>query len=416
MRCTIYFVAAVAAVILVSKGHADESVSLVIDPFTGAAAIRNDADASVSIDGYLVTSAAQPLLDTSQWTSLQDSEIPGWRESAPDTGNRFGELNLFESTAVAPGGSLSIGNPYRQFEPATFGETEPGLQSLDFRYTLAGQGESQRGDVEFSSRNTVVLVVDPSTGESLIQNQSAFDVELDGYLIKSVSETLDADGWTPVSAADAGWLASSGAPNRLAEANLFGATPLAANGGTIALGTPINPETLNDETDLALEITTSFLSSPVSGGILFRSLSNVSADCNGDGTTNILDANCTPENQLDTLLAGLDPPSLRGDADGSGTVEFSDFLTLSGNFGQPGAFTDGDFDLDGEIGFSDFLALSQNFAAAGQTASVPEPRFHAAWIALMGLLARWLVRSRVPVRCTLEGSRQRTGTLIPASI
>ena len=57
-----------------------------------------------------------------------------------------------------------------------------------------------------------------------------------------------------------------------------------------------------------------------------------------------------------------------GDVDGNGIVEFGDFLTLSGNFGQqvePG--TGGDFDNDGTVTFGDFLVLSSNF---GKTTAV----------------------------------------------
>ena len=65
-----------------------------------------------------------------------------------------------------------------------------------------------------------------------------------------------------------------------------------------------------------------------------------------------------------------------GDADGDGTVTFSDFLILSGNFGQSGVGPSlGDFNCDGEVGFRDFLILAANFGqtVASATVSVPEP-------------------------------------------
>ncbi len=106
-------------------------------------------------------------------------------------------------------------------------------------------------------------------------------------------------------------------------------------------------------------------------------------DCNGDGVVNIHDANCTPDGQLDAFLAALDPPSLRGDADGDGEVQFSDFVILSENFGDSGGYTRGDFDKDGEIQFSDFVILSENFGLTGgaEAAAVPEPSA----VALIGL-------------------------------
>lgn len=53
---------------------------------------------------------------------------------------------------------------------------------------------------------------------------------------------------------------------------------------------------------------------------------------------------------------------LPGDADLNGTVEFPDFLALSGNFGKRDVFwRGGDFDGDNEVSFTDFLQLSRNF-------------------------------------------------------
>ncbi len=98
-------------------------------------------------------------------------------------------------------------------------------------------------------------------------------------------------------------------------------------------------------------------------------------DCNGDGVVNIQDANCTPGDQLDAFLASLDPASLRGDADGDGQVQFSDFVILSENFTMDGQYTDGDFDKDGVVQFSDFVILSESFGQMGGAvaSAVPEP-------------------------------------------
>lgn len=52
---------------------------------------------------------------------------------------------------------------------------------------------------------------------------------------------------------------------------------------------------------------------------------------------------------------------LPGDVNRNGTVDFADFLILSGNFGKAGAKELGDLDGDGTVGFNDFLVLSANF-------------------------------------------------------
>lgn len=69
--------------------------------------------------------------------------------------------------------------------------------------------------------------------------------------------------------------------------------------------------------------------------------------------------------------------ALLGDFDGDGTVAFSDFLTLSTNFGsETDSYADGDANCDGSVSFADFLTLSDNFGeslAASSTQAVPEP-------------------------------------------
>lgn len=116
------------------------------------------------------------------------------------------------------------------------------------------------------------------------------------------------------------------------------------------------------------------------GGSDSRSLERNGLDCNGDGLVDAGDLSCvcaTGEGVLDDLLeaTGL----LRGDVNGDGIVEFTDFLILSGNFGGQGAaYNMGDVDCDGEVGFTDFLTLSGNFGrealrpVAGSSAPITE--------------------------------------------
>ena len=115
-------------------------------------------------------------------------------------------------------------------------------------------------------------------------------------------------------------------------------------------------------------------------------------DANGDGMLTIADADllCGTD-ALDDLL--MEIGSLPGDADGDGTVQFADFLTLSARFGEEGTYTQGDFDCNGTLGFSDFLILSANFGQSGGTAAaVPEPA--AIWLICVGTAIPLLSRRR----------------------
>ena len=103
---------------------------------------------------------------------------------------------------------------------------------------------------------------------------------------------------------------------------------------------------------------------PITLGIAF--------DCNGDGLTDVFDANCAIPNDLDETLetAGL----LQGDLDGNRQVELLDFLVLADNFGMPGHYTQGDVDKSGQVDFNDFLILTRNIGQDSVVAAaVPEP-------------------------------------------
>lgn len=347
MRTYLITTMMVLAVGLANSQHCrgDAEFSLVIDPFTGATSLRNDANTNVELDGYFVTSPGTPVLNplgTNGWMSLEDSGVPGWAKTFSTTGNRLGEVNLFDSLAFNSGQSVPIGNAYVPYSPLTFGEVEPGLSTLNFTYSLATETFSRIGDVEFSARNTLLLVVDPATGDASLENRSGFSINLDSYLIKSNQNVLDGAGWDPLSISDSGWFSSTGLSNRLAEANLFGSTFLAANGGTLPIGSPIDPLLLNDERDIELEFTIEGFGS-IKGGVLFASSS----------------------------VAGPD-----ADFNMDGSVDGLDLGIWQGNYAQSGGQPNGDADGDGQIDGRDFLIWQRQYTGAGNVAAiaaVPEP-------------------------------------------
>ena len=125
------------------------------------------------------------------------------------------------------------------------------------------------------------------------------------------------------------------------------------------------------------------LASPVSEA------SSLACDLNSDTSCSIVDLDLLylesglTTGQITSWLAAASAadPSGRtfvvGDTDLNGVVNFADFLSLSGNFGQASGATwgMGNFDNDGGVNFSDFLALSGNFGFDSTVAqSVPEPR------------------------------------------
>lgn len=115
-------------------------------------------------------------------------------------------------------------------------------------------------------------------------------------------------------------------------------------------------------------------------------------DCNRDGSLAASDLACVgsiPER--DVLLDAL--AVAPGDLDGSGSVDFADFLVLSENFGRGSAtYSEGNIDLLDGVTFADFLELSANFGGRrNASVAIPEP---SGWSSIcIGLLAM-LRRSR----------------------
>lgn len=332
--------ALVAASLQGVASHADENVSIVVDPRTGVASIRNDSTAPIALDGYLLR-AASSVFSPTAWNSLDEQGVPGWTDG-PALGNRLADTNLTGSLTLGVGASVAIGSPYLPQSPTAIGQPEA---TFDFTYSVEGVG-AFTGDVEFSRRNTVVLVVDPVTGEATIENQSQFPVEIDGYLIRSTEGVLSTSGWTPLQTGlgpAGGWRRAAGAANRLAEGNLLGSTLLAANGGSLAIGAPVNASLLADETDLTLEFNVPGVGS-IAGGILFAA-------------------------------ASVAP--LPGDANGDGSVDLLDLDILGSNFGDsPATLAQGDFNGDNVVDLLDLDILGSNFgemAATASAAAVPEP-------------------------------------------
>ncbi len=86
--------------------------------------------------------------------------------------------------------------------------------------------------------------------------------------------------------------------------------------------------------------------------------------------------------------------TLFGDASLDKEVSFVDFTSLSFFFDKPGGWEQGDFDGSGIVQFPDFLMLSSNFGkSATAVGVVPEP--NAAMLFLVGLVGLVLRRSIV---------------------
>jgi len=102
-----------------------------------------------------------------------------------------------------------------------------------------------------------------------------------------------------------------------------------------------------------------------------------------------------PGERIGTVYDAFNISGLVGDVNGSGEVDFADFLILSANFGtvvDQGCC--GDLDGDGRVAFADFLILSGNFGEATSLVAVPEPSSLAGFLLIATSLSLRMRRRR----------------------
>jgi autotransporter-associated beta strand protein len=125
--------------------------------------------------------------------------------------------------------------------------------------------------------------------------------------------------------------------------NVTNSNALTLNGGIIAINFPNTTAALGDYHIIQYN-----------GAIQGAGLASLTLPPTVNNISYFLRTNHTP-NHI-TLHVGI-----LGDANDDGTVNFSDFIVLTQNFGQPGSWSNANFDNSSLTDFNDFITLSQNF-------------------------------------------------------
>ena len=372
-------------------GHAaGQDLRLTVDRESGVISLENAGAEASAMQGYSIGSAGSYLIPDA-WTSLTDGGTVGWVEANPSA-NWLSELNRNMTFSLEPGASQALGVAY------TTGGHQP---DIVFEY-ITPDREVLSPAVHYTGpANNLAVYLDPATGEAAMANLSPFidPPEIKGYSILSESGALNTGGWSSMAASGAeGWVEANPAAEHLSELNRSGAM-LFGNGTTVPMGQILAPG--SETRDLIFEYFTTagevlmgsveYIPLPGGGDGLPGDFDNDSVvglsdidlligaiasganaaefDLNSDGAVNLIDRDIFLG---DGLIS--DGNKLTGDADFNGIVDFTDFLTISGNFNSPEAkWSLGDFDGAGGVGFSDFLELSGNFNQTPAAASVPEP-------------------------------------------
>lgn len=262
----------------------EEVLVLEVNRNSGVATISQPGNNSLEMDGYFVGSDSIGSLDPAGWTSFasQGTQGTGWLATANDA-NTIGEVKSSGSTSIASGASVGLGAIYNPFG-ADFGTLG---EDLDFVYTRPSDGAVINGIVNYTGTrvNTLLLQVDPASGEAVLKNTSESTVDIDEYTIQSASDSLSPAGWTSFDGqdvdGDGAWLELLNTDSGLlGEVNALGATTLAP-GASLNLGNVF----LGDETgtrDLDFQFLLLGDEDPTQGVVVYE-LDDLPGDLNGDG-------------------------------------------------------------------------------------------------------------------------------------
>lgn len=328
-----------------------DRLHLTINPATGEVTISNPTNEAIAFDGYTISSETEQFAATQLWQSLQKQGVAGWDEARNVGPTRLTEFNPVGETAVSGGATFKLGRPFLPTQPTAFGD-EIAPSAIAFEYSVPGDG-TKKGIVDFvGAVNTLVLIIDPLTGEMAIQNQSPyFDVAINGYAIASADRRLqvEADHWTSMQdQGEPGWDEAGNVDEfRRTEFNPNDETFLASRGRVLHLGDGVD---VGGEPLSAEDFKFQFLTSDG------RQLEGI------------------------VVVGPLPLEAIAGDYTQDGRADGNDFLAWQRQLGQPanslGSGADGN--RNGVVDAGDLAVWRNNFgavaghAALAQTA-VPEP-------------------------------------------
>ncbi len=291
----------------------------------GAALDVTGGNADVEIGGtfYIGTGAAMNVnIDSSSFSTFF---VPG---TANFPGGN-GTLNV----SFVDGFTPAVGTSWVLFDAATRSGTIPIVNVPDFGFgTQLGVNYSQGGTlgelVTLDFENTLNLKV-LSDGSAVIENPAAgaADLDVDGYLIRSESDSLNATGFTGLG--EAGWLpAVSPSQNDgvLSETNLNSSTTF-TGAAAYDIGQIFN--TTEGVQDLVFELHLAG-GGTIPGTVQYVVEEFLPGDFDKNGAVDGNDFLAWQSN----FLTESGATQAQGDADGNGTVDGNDFLLWQANFGS----------------------------------------------------------------------------------
>jgi hypothetical protein len=345
----------------------EQRLVLQVDRFTGGTKLVNPAGhaTNISLINYTMSSP-NSALDSSnaRWKSFADDGTkPGWFEANP-TATNLSELNPQGQLTIAPNTTHDFGTPFTANASAALGTSRVNTAGATFRYQLP-TGQLVNAVVETVGRfNDLVLVVNPTTGATILQNQSGQALDMISYTISSASGAL-LTSWNGLQGGgQPNWFKANPTVNNLSELNSIASLALGV-GGEANLGTLWNTLGARDLTFNYQTASGDFLP----GTVFFGAKANVPAgllgDYNGNGVVDAADYTVWRDALGQNVTAGSG-----ADGSGNGVVDQADYNTWKANFG---------------------MMLGSGGGSLSSTSMVPEPT--TCWLMLFGVIAPLARRS-----------------------
>lgn len=302
---------------------------LTVNRQTGVATLKNfnPSAATVSFDAYTVRSANGSIA-AANLSGLQDGSVgPGtWYETNPQS-TGIGELNATDALSLAAGQEVSLGAIFAPPTPTEFGQDN---EDLSFDYGTPDGGLFNAQIVyEGMPTDTLVLNVDPTTGAAQLLNPSAFEVDIDAYVLSSTSGSLDTAAWSSLDDQGAdgnAWFETPSSANQLAELLTAGSTTMdASQGNVVGIGSPL---AIGAEQDLVFEFALEGETFLRTGKVVYGDLVSpvdLPGDYNGDNVVDAADYTVWRDALGSTMVLPNDPTP--------GTVTEADRAVWAGNFG-----------------------------------------------------------------------------------
>jgi glucose/arabinose dehydrogenase len=165
-------------------------LTLAIDRGTGAMTIANNSGSSISITGMSVTSPSGSIAPMNLQTLAA-----GWTLGGANTNQMATQDASSGSLVLGAAATAPLGDAY---DAQLFAFGRPAGEDVVFVFDTAA-GDSVLGSVVYTGQSTVpdtiVMTVNLATGEAVLQNQTPFSQEVEGYTITSMQGSINAAGW-----------------------------------------------------------------------------------------------------------------------------------------------------------------------------------------------------------------------------